>query len=318
MRIAITGANGFLGSHLVEMASYLGHEVTALLRAGANTENLESVSGFKIQEIDYSTEESIIESLKNLPKQDLIIHNAGLTKSYTLDKYLKVNVQLTEKLINAIQKTQTLSESGNFAYISSLAAMGPVGNGGPASNYGRSKVMAEKVIMKSGLNYAIFRPSGIYGERDVQFVPLIKAARLGLYPLMTSATHKMTMIHASDVARNVIENGLSHSNVIVPLDDGNIYLHKDLQRVLESAIQKKTTTLKVPKGIVKGLLYISDIIDRNLKRTPKLSLEHYKEISQDWDHDFSDIRKQVPLLITISLEDGFKRAVKYYKSKNLI
>lgn len=318
MKVAITGANGFLGSHLVEMALSKGYEVTALLRKSADLSNLSHLDGYLKHEIDYSSAESLASALETLPQQDLIIHNAGLTKSYTLDRYITANVDVTEKFIKAIQLSDKLKTSGNFAYISSLAAIGPVGSDGPVSNYGRSKVMAEEKVKLSGINYMIFRPTGIYGSRDVQFVPLIKAAKLGIYPLMTSAEHKMTLINAKDVANNVIDCSINHTNKIVHLEDGKVYLHKDLKRILEKTLNKSTRQLKVGTTIVKGLLGLSDIIDKNLNRTPALSLEHYTEISQDWDYDFGKERKEIPLTIDYTLEKGFQEAVKYYQENHLI
>ena len=318
MKVLISGANGFLGSHIVEKSLLENYATTAIIREGSDTSNLEEIKGYEHFSLDYSSVESIISGLNQLPKQDLIIHNAGLTKSYTWDGYKKVNIDLTCRFIQAIKKSSITHEQTKFAYISSLAAKGPVGNNGPASNYGRSKLKAEEVVKDSGLNWMIFRPTGIYGERDVQFVPLIKAVKMGLYPLMTSNKHKMTMIHAGDVARNVILCSLAHNQEVVHLEDGSVYEHKDLKKILESTLNKKAINLKVSPPIVKTALCLSDIVDRTFNRTPMLSREHYSEISQDWDYDFSEERKRIPLTIETSLADGFKRAYAYYKKKNLI
>ncbi|MFT4833428.1 MAG: UDP-glucose 4-epimerase [Marinoscillum sp.] len=318
MKVLITGANGFLGSHLVEQSLLLGYETTAALRKGADLSNLSELKGFQFLEMDYSSEESISDSLRDLLPQDLIIHNAGLTKSYTLNKYLDVNVGLTEQLISVIKSQGKLNETGRFCYISSLAAKGPVGNGGPASNYGRSKVLAEEAIIQSGLDYMIYRPAGVYGARDIQFVPLIKAVNLGIYPNMTSSNHKMTLINARDAAFNILKTGEIHSRKIVHLEDGEVYEHKDLKRILEGVLNKKSRNLSVPKPIVTSLLWISDVIDKSFNRTPKLSREHYLEISQDWDYDFTEERQEIPLIIKYNLRDGFKDAISYYEEKSLI
>ncbi|MFY0606646.1 MAG: NAD(P)-dependent oxidoreductase [Cyclobacteriaceae bacterium] len=318
MRILITGANGFLGSHLVERALKKGHEVFAALRVGADQSNLDHLTAYEVVDIDYTSVETIEATFKDTPPFDLIIHNAGLTKSYTMERYIQVNVTLTKNLLQVIQNKGLLNENGIFAYISSLASIGPLGHEGPASNYGRSKVLAEQAIIASGVNYMIYRPTGIYGERDLQFVPLIKSVKLGIYPLMTSAEHKMTLINAKDVAENVIECSLKHKNEIVHLEDGEIYLHKDLKETLETLLEKKSGNLSVPKFLVKSLLFCSDVIDRTLNRTPKLSLEHYSEISQDWDYDFSDERKRIPLSIEYTLQEGFQEAINFYVKNELI
>ncbi|MBR08986.1 MAG: hypothetical protein CMP48_15060 [Rickettsiales bacterium] len=318
MNILVTGANGFLGSHIVEKALKKGHQVTALVRKGSDLSNLEHLSNYNVVYIDYTSADTILDCLEQLPTQDVFIHNAGLTKSYTLDKYIRVNVDLTKKLTEGIKRSKHLQSGIKFAYISSLAAIGPKNHEGPASNYGRSKVLAETIIRESGLNYLIFRPTGIYGERDVQFVPLIKTIKLGLYPAMTPKHHKMTLINAKDAAGNIINCSQNHSNAIVHLEDGQVYENNDLKRVFEKLLDKKTINLRVARPIVKTILFFSDIVNRTLNRTPELSREHYSEISQDWDYDFSKEREQIPLTIEFPIEKGFQEAINYYKTNHLI
>lgn len=318
MKVLITGSNGFLGSHLVEKSLEKGYQTIAVVRKGSDLSNLQGLSGYDSLEIDYASVDSIISTLGKTGPYDLIIHNAGLTKSYTLDRYVKINVELTDRLLQAIQKSGALKPEGRFAYISSLAAIGPVGHGGPASNYGRSKVQAEALVKSSGIKYMIYRPGGIYGTRDVQFVPLVKAVKLGIYPAMSPKAHKMTLINARDAAENILECSLKHENKVVHLEDGNVYGHDDLKGTLEKLLSKKSINLRVGKPIVRSLLYVSDFFDRNLNRMPKLSLEHYLEISQDWDYDFSEERKEIPLTINFPLEAGFQEAIDYYSAKGLI
>lgn len=318
MNVLITGANGFLGSHLIEKSLHKGFSTTAMMRPTANNKNLEHLDGFDRVEVDYNSSDQITAALTQSGPQDLIIHNAGLTKSYTLEKYIQVNVGITENLIRAIKQAGALKENGRLVYVSSLAAKGPVGNGGPASNYGVSKLKAEEVVKRSGLKYMIFRPAGIYGSRDIQFVPLIKAVRLGLYPTMSSPAHKMTLINARDVAENILTCSLTHANEIVHLEDGHIYQHRDMKESLESVLHKKSRNVNVPKPVVRTVLFLSDILDRTFGRTPRLSLEHYNEISQDWDHDFSEERKRIPLKIDFPLTEGFKEAVTFYQEKKFL
>lgn len=318
MKVLVTGANGFLGGHIVEKSLEKGHQTFAAVRPGADTSLLENLKGCIVTHFNYNAPEEVASKLSSLGPFDLIIHNAGLTKSLLLEKYIKVNVDLTSQVVGLMKSTQCLRTGGRFAYVSSMAARGPVGNNGPASFYGESKRKAEELVKQSGLNYLIFRPTGIYGARDIQFLPLIKAVRLGLYPLMTSPTHKMTLINARDVAENVIEASFRYTNEIIHLDDGQVYEHKDLKSTLEKLLHKKSISLRLPRALVLAVLSISDFIDKALKRTPAVSVEQYKEISQDWNFDFSEERKRIPLVVNYSLFDGFQDALEYYRTNKLI
>lgn len=315
MKILVTGANGFLGSHIIEKAVQKDLETVAAIRPKANTEFLEGIEGFTLLYVNY---ESLESHLKDLGKFDLIIHNAGLIKSFFLQGYLNVNVDLTKKILNAIKQTDALSKGGKFVYISSMAAKGPVGNNGPISNYGRSKLKAEEIVKHSGLDYLIFRPTGIYGKRDLQFLPLIKTLNLGFYPLMTSRKHQMTLINVRDVAENILNISRHHKNETVHLDDGHIYHHSDLKNTFEKLLGKRSIPLILPRPLVLFFLFFSDLIERALKRMPKVSIEQYREISGDWNYDFSQERRNIPLNINYSLIDGFKEAISYYRDKNLI
>ena len=67
MNILVTGANGFLGSHIVEKALKNGHTVTALIRKGSDLSNLSHLTGLKTVDIDYSSLESIKQCFNDLP-----------------------------------------------------------------------------------------------------------------------------------------------------------------------------------------------------------------------------------------------------------
>ncbi len=93
VKIAITGANGFIGSRLTLYLMKNGYEVTAIIRSTAKVHLLPVKSRFR--EIDYGNPDSIQEALHN---HDIIIHSAALTKARNWNEMLSVNLGLTERL----------------------------------------------------------------------------------------------------------------------------------------------------------------------------------------------------------------------------
>ena len=320
MRILITGANGFLGSHLVEHAVKSNHSVFSGIRKGANLQYIDGLNT-TLTELNYQESKNLTNQLKILRKEspfDLIIHNAGLTKSDSKKKNLDINKGITENLLKAVSESGALHSNGKFVYISSMAALGPVGANGPVSTYGWSKLQAEKSIIESGLPYSIFRPSAIYGPRDKAFLPMFKSAKWGLYPNISSPNQKITMILASDVARVILYLSKSHTNNIFHLDDGHVYSHKNLVDALGAVFNKKIVKIQVPKMLVLSGIFLIEKVVKLFGGKAILTIEKYKEISQDWNHDFSSERKQMDQLSLTPLDAGFLKTYQYYHQQKLL
>lgn len=322
MNILITGANGFLGSWLCRYASSIeGVKIFAAVRKNADSEKLKSIVNLEIVTFDYSSETTILEKLQTIKEKtksiDLVIHNAGLTKSTNRSAFIEINEGITSKLTNALIQSKLLT-SGTFSYVSSQAAIGPLNCGGPVSVYGESKLRAEEQIIKFGLNYMIFRPTGIYGPGDKEFLPLFKSVKTGIYPCAAPIDQKITLIHVFDVAKNIIDLSLKLTNKTIHLSDGHIYSHFDLKKAIEKAINKKSIIVQVPMLITKYYLILIEFLGNILGFEPLLTEEKHSEISKDWDHDFSLERKEIPLEIKFNLENGFADTSAYYKSQKLL
>ncbi|MEP0369359.1 MAG: NAD-dependent epimerase/dehydratase family protein [Cyclobacteriaceae bacterium] len=322
MNILITGANGFLGSWLSRLCSNINESnVFAGIRSGADISLISDIDNLNIVELNYKSRTSLLSSLSDLKEKhgsfDLVIHNAGLTKSMKPELFMDINLELTQALLSAIKETSFL-EYGTFSYVSSQAALGPVGFGKPVSAYGHSKLAAEKAILDSGLSYLIFRPTGIYGPGDKEFLALFKSVKKGLYPCAAPVHQKMTLIHVCDVAQNIIDISLSRKNKTIHLGDGKVYEHKDMKTVLDGILKSKSLFFVIPNWVTKITLRLTTLLGKLFGFDPILSEEKHFEITKDWDHDFSLERKEIPLKIKFDLMSGFKDTYDYYQSKKLV
>jgi len=167
MNILVTGGNGFLGQHLVKHLSSK-YNITAAGRGGCR---IQQEIPFTWRSIDLTDAEAV-HSLITHSRPDIIIHTAANSKPDECEKNkdlcLLNNVEATGNLLLPFQEVST-SES-MFIYLSTdfiFGDNGPHGEGdlaAPLNFYGHSKLMAEELVIGSGVPYAIVRPVFIYGQ----------------------------------------------------------------------------------------------------------------------------------------------------------
>ena len=179
-RILITGASGFIGSHMVDEALARGYEVWAGVRKSSSRRYLKDPR-IHIIELDLSDEVRLTEQLKPFAlaadnvreatcsgsqgtpprgcgEGTYVVHTAALTKARNEKEFYDVNTEGTKHLVNALQKAGVKVE--RFVFISSLSVFGPVREQQPYSDilptdtpcpntaYGKSKLLAEQYLFK--------------------------------------------------------------------------------------------------------------------------------------------------------------------------
>jgi nucleoside-diphosphate-sugar epimerase len=199
-RVLVTGATGFVGSHVAQTFVEAGHEVWCGLRASSDPRWISDLPVERVP-LDLTQPEDLSRAVKNV---DVVVHAAGLVKARRTSDYHLVNAEGTRKLAAAAKEAGVR----RFVLISSLAARGPDntptrdGRDHPVSAYGRSKLEAEEVLRPFGARMGVvaLRPSGIYGPRDTELLPLFKMARRG-WLILPSGPQVLQPVYATDVAR---------------------------------------------------------------------------------------------------------------------
>ncbi|WP_019904920.1 NAD-dependent epimerase/dehydratase family protein [Methylobacterium sp. 77] len=162
--IALTGATGFIGRHLLRSLSAQGYRVRVLLRRPVEVP--EGASGAVVGDLSRPMNMSAA-----LAGVDAIVHSAGLAHAMSgtpEDDYRSSNIEATRRLAEAAAKARI----GRFVFLSSIRAQTGISAPGivteadqahPTDPYGRSKLAAENALAEIGIDWVALRPVLVYG-----------------------------------------------------------------------------------------------------------------------------------------------------------
>ena len=154
MRIAITGATGFIGRHLAERLIGEGHELVLIARSCGTTRTEWKSPSNQLVSTDLSDVNLLTESLAGC---EVIAHCAGINREIGRQTYQKVHIEATQNLADAARAAGVRK----IVLMSFLRARPACG-----SPYHESKWAAEEIARASGLDYTIVRAGMVYGRGD--------------------------------------------------------------------------------------------------------------------------------------------------------
>jgi nucleoside-diphosphate-sugar epimerase len=298
MTLAITGGTGFVGSHLIDAALAAGQPVKALTRREQPERvGLEWIAGALD---DCAALEQLVTGA------DAIIHVAGVISAPDAASFERGNVAGTLAMLAAA----TAAGVRRFVQVSSLAAREPT-----LSLYGASKAKAEKLVERSGLDWAIVRPPAVYGAGDKETLELFKMAKRGHIYLPPAG--KLSLIHVDDLSELLLaltRRGAPKKLVIEP-DDGRDggWTHQEFAAALASAVGVPARAISTPRF----LLALGSRLDRLLRRDrAKLTPDRVAYFCHpDWVA--SAERKPSPDLwrARIATEPGLRQTAEWYRAQ---
>ncbi len=169
-RIAVTGANGFIGRHLVRHAVSLGSEVVGVVRSERAAEAVRASGGHSCELLGRDPE-ALVRALDGCTA---LVHLAQIGAERGGSTYEAVNVGFTERVLEdarhaGVPRAVYFSGLGVARYGMSPRCSNP---------YFLSKLAAETLVFRSGIEGAVFRPSYVVGPGD-GLVPLVLRAMQG-------------------------------------------------------------------------------------------------------------------------------------------
>jgi nucleoside-diphosphate-sugar epimerase len=206
-KVLVTGASGFIGSHVAEALVARGDEVAALVRPSSRADWLRSL-GVSLAYGDLSDPDALRAATAG---RSVVYHVAGLTRALRAKDLFRVNEQGVQNVACAEQLDPPV-----LIVLSSLAAAGPSPRGRPrtdadplhpVSKYGRSKRAGELAAERFAhrVPITVVRPPIVFGERDRAGLGMFKSiARTGFHLVPGWALNTYSLIHAADLAQLLI------------------------------------------------------------------------------------------------------------------
>ena len=323
MRILLTGASGFLGSHIAEQLDQRGAEVRALVRPTSDTRFLDGLEHLSLVEGFLDDERSLIAATEGVGG---IIHAAALVKARSPDELHRTNARGTAKLLDAaIQRAPDLKR---FVLVSSLAVMGPSEDGQPLSaeaapnpvtHYGRSKLAAEQAARAAAqvLPVTILRPAMIYGPRDREVLPFFKSVQMGVLPMTGSPLSALSAIYAADCAAaciRAIEADVPSGSTYC-IEDGRTETLAGLMAHIENALGTRARLrVPVPRLLMYTAALGSEAYGRLTGRAVMLTRDKLNELlAPHWVCDSTDAQTALSWQPRVSFEEGARITGAWYR-----
>lgn len=195
--ILVTGASGFVGSHLLPELLGAGHRVVALVRSsGAGDKVTRRLPAALVANVELRTGD--VDRPATLPAAlagvDAVVHLVAIPRDWNGGKQLlAVNLDGTRNLIGAMQ-------TSGVRRLVHLGALGVVDR--EELHYAKSKARAERVVMESGLDWTILKPSLLFGPGDGFFNIVADLVRLspGIVPVPGDGKSRFQPLHVGDLA----------------------------------------------------------------------------------------------------------------------
>jgi len=323
MKILLTGASGFVGSHILDELCARGYQVAILLRPTSNRRFIQQHLG-AVEICDGSISDPV--GLRRiLAGMTHVIHCAGATRAVRSEDYYRTNHIGTRNVIEAIQ-----AQGGGvqrMLHISSLAVAGPATASAPAredgpnlpiSEYGKSKLAAEEEVRKNcPTDFVIVRPPAVYGPRDDGFFSLFQAVQRHLLPL-PSESQALSLVFVKDLARAVSEL------VVRPEAKGETYFvnsseivtARQMAKVIARQVGHWTVPVPLPPVAFLPLCLVNEAICRIFGKAQLLNLQKYAELrAPGWVCDASKLSRQTGLQCPTNLEAGVADTLKWYRQE---
>lgn len=325
-RILITGATGFVGSHIAQTCAERGIAVSTIARPTSDISFLQKL-GVTIHRGDLTDIDVIRHAVEDA---DAIVHSAAKVGDWgPVEEYRKVNVEALRHLLEACRSDRLQ----RFVHISSLGVYEARHHYGTDESeplpirhmdgYTQTKVEAEHLALDAhrlqGLQVVVLRPGFVYGPRDRTVLPrLVEKLRNGVVQYLGDGKQAMNTIYVGNLV----------DAVLIALDKpeavGQIYNLTDGEHVSKRRFFETIADgLGLPRPVKSKPLWLAKLASRIMewrarrrraKQPPRLTQATVKFLGLNLEFSIEKAKRELGYCPRVGFDEGMKQTLEWYKS----
>ncbi len=329
MKALVTGATGFVGSHLVQRLEAQGYQCRCLVRSRHRAQAVPALAHAELIEGDITDPQSLSGTADGV---DYVFHLAakGHVSAVSEEAYRRfhrVNVQGAQNVVMAC------AESGisKLVHFSSTAAMGlihapVVDEATPcqaATPYQRSKHQGESVVLataqKNDVPVVIVRPCMVIGAGGHgEFLKFVRLMARGLFPKVGRGPNLTPVIHVQDVARGAIlaaERGISGEAYLLV---GSSYPMDEIRRLVVAALGSSPRYPYLPIWLAFAGAWAAEALARITGRAPIVTRRNIASTVADRVFSIEKAKRQLGFAPRASLKEAVRESVAWYRTQGVL
>ncbi|MFX0198228.1 MAG: NAD-dependent epimerase/dehydratase family protein [Candidatus Hodarchaeota archaeon] len=325
MKVAITGATGFIGMHLLRAILKRGWAVKLLVLDSDHADPLEEL-GVEILRGDLTHRES----LDGFPGDaNLVYHLAGQLGRGKISyrQMYSVNVEGTKNLLDRCVNSKIQS----FIHCSAAGVIGIKGELGaketapyaPASPYETTKYHAERLVLdyaeRYGLPVTVLRPCFVYGPGDLHKLRFFRAISKRKFHLLDDGSALWHPTFIDDVIQAFLLAAENEIQGEVFNIAGPAWISvKEFAETIASCLGTTIPKLKIPRRMAYLAAYCLETVCRNLNIEPPLSPTRVKFLTTHFCLDISKSKEMLGYTPRVEPMKGVEHTVKWYKEHGFL
>lgn len=327
--ILIVGAGGFVGGFIASEALRRGFDTYVAVRESTSRRYL-SDPRLHFVVLDYDSPSAMREVLAEASPEGkpwtYIIYNLGATKCANFNDFNRINFGYLRSFTEQIEALGLVPE--RFLYISSLSALGPGDEKGytpidsrtiphPNTRYGLSKIKAETFLStRPDIPWIIFRPTGIYGPHEKDYLMMIKSIDSGFDFGVGYRRQMLTFVYVDDLVEAMFQalespNTLHRTYII---SEDRAYSQAEFRKLVARKLGKRFC---IPVRLPLWAAYVASVVAEKYGvltlKASTLNRDKFKIMKQrNWNCSIEDARRDFGFAPRFSLDRGLDETVKAY------
>jgi nucleoside-diphosphate-sugar epimerase len=322
----VTGANGFIGSHLVEYLHGNGWAVRCLVRRDSDLRWIEHLA-LTYTYGDLRDRASLEQAVQD---REVVFHLAAQVRATDYDSFYNTNCMGTRNLVKAcVGKNPNLKR---FVHVSSMAVAGPSekpelrnedGPCNPYNDYGRTKLLGEEEVREHGktIPCVIVRPPNVYGPREREVYSILKIVQKRLKPLFGTGERQTTLCHVYDLVRGMVLAATSPRAVgrTYYITDGTTHSYREIADLIARQLGVSGFLVPLPHQALLLIVMLMSVIGFLTGKPPFLTMERLREVRRTYLlFNGSRAERDLGYRPIVGLEEGIRNTIAWYRQNGLL